>query len=358
MGLIRIILAIAVVIAHSSSIFGFRFVGGQLAVQSFFMVSGFYMTLILNEKYIGKNNSYKLFITNRFLRLYPIYWIVLLLTIIYGISFSLYNGSPTGGVAPYVDYFDTISIGSIAFLIFTNLFVFLQDVVMFLGLDTTTGNLFFTSNFWKTSPQLYNFLFLPQAWSIGIEIAFYIIAPFLVRKKLMIIIPLILLSLFLRVILIYNGLDFDPWSYRFFPTELAFFLMGIVNYHMYKSLEKREVKPVFLKFAWSGILFFTLFYNFLPIPGKGIIYIITFFFTLPFVFILTKNWKWDRYIGDLSYPIYISHLFVLKFVIAFKFQMFGGLGFGLTVFTIIFSIGLNELVSKRIEGIRARRVIP
>tara|TARA_R100000935_G_C2840897_1_gene170916 strand:+ start:3084 stop:4160 length:1077 start_codon:yes stop_codon:yes gene_type:complete len=358
MGLIRLLLAISVVIAHSSDIFGFSFVGGKLAVQTFFIVSGFYMTLILNEKYIGKNNSYKLFISNRFLRLYPIYWTVLIITIFYGIGFSLYNGSPTGSIAPYVEYFDTLSIGSITFLIFTNLFIFLQDMVMFMGLDLKTGNLFFTSNFWETSPPLYNFLFLPQAWSIGIEIAFYILAPFLVRKKLIIIIPLILLSVLLRVILINYGLDYDPWSYRFFPTELAFFLMGVLNYHMYRNLQKRILRPLILKIVWCSIIIFILFYNFLPLPYKDIIYIITFFISLPYIFILSKNWKWDRYIGELSYPIYISHLFVLKFIIAFKILMLGGLGLALTVCTIIFSVLLIELVSKRIEDIRSRRVIP
>ncbi|MCF8321913.1 MAG: acyltransferase family protein [Flavobacterium sp.] len=83
MGFLRFILAISVVLAHSSSIYGFGLVGGKTAVQAFYIISGFYMTLILNEKYIGNNNSYKLFITNRFLRLYPIYWIILLLTVLF-----------------------------------------------------------------------------------------------------------------------------------------------------------------------------------------------------------------------------------------------------------------------------------
>ena len=50
MGIIRFLLAISVVIAHTSSVYGFKLVGGQIAVQAFYMISGFYMTLILNEK--------------------------------------------------------------------------------------------------------------------------------------------------------------------------------------------------------------------------------------------------------------------------------------------------------------------
>lgn len=57
MGLIRILLAISVIIAHSESIFGLDMVGGVIAVQSFFMISGFYMALVLTEKYTSTSNG-------------------------------------------------------------------------------------------------------------------------------------------------------------------------------------------------------------------------------------------------------------------------------------------------------------
>ncbi|MDH6355821.1 peptidoglycan/LPS O-acetylase OafA/YrhL [Dysgonomonas sp. PH5-45] len=85
MGIIRLLLAISVVINHSTAIFGCRLVGGAVAVQAFYIISGFYMAMILTEKYVGKG-SYKLFISNRFLRLYPIYWAILLVVILYSVS--------------------------------------------------------------------------------------------------------------------------------------------------------------------------------------------------------------------------------------------------------------------------------
>lgn len=81
MGTIRLLLAISVVIAHTSSIFGFNLVGDLLAVELFYVISGFYMALILNEKYVSPKNVYKLFITNRLLKLYPAYWFILILMI-------------------------------------------------------------------------------------------------------------------------------------------------------------------------------------------------------------------------------------------------------------------------------------
>ena len=359
MGILRFILAITVVIAHSSSVFGFSFVGGQIAVQAFYIISGFYMTLILNEKYVGINRSYKLFISNRFLRLYPIYWTVLFLKIASSLAISIStNGINLGKFAIYTEYFHTMSFGSFIFLLFTNLFIFLQDMVMFLGLDVSSGQLFFTSNFNETSPQLNKFLFIPQAWTVAVELSFYLIAPFLVRKKLKLIISLILLSLLLRFVLFHYGLSNDPWSYRFFPTELVFFLLGIVSYQIYVLIRTLDIKKGYLNAIWFSILGFTLFYNFLPIPYKYPIYLFLFFICLPFIFILTKKWKYDIYIGELSYPIYISHIFVLGCMIAIKIPVVFGLGLSLIVMTVIFSILLNELVAKKIEKVRQKRIIP
>src|SRR5260370_9516411 len=69
-------------VEQSRAILGYFLVGGNISVNSFFIISGFYMAFILNEKYVGKNSSYRLFITNRFLRIYPIYWIILFFTIL------------------------------------------------------------------------------------------------------------------------------------------------------------------------------------------------------------------------------------------------------------------------------------
>ena len=118
-----------------------------------------------------------------------------------------------------------------------------------------------------------------------------------------------------------------------------------------------DVKNNFLKLIWLGILGFTVVYSFLPISAKSYLYLTVFFMSLPFVFILTKNWKIDSYIGELSYPIYISHIFVLTVISAFKIPVIGGVGLILTLSTIVFSIILNEFVAKKIEKIRQKRIM-
>src|SRR6267154_1532992 len=81
MGLLRLIFALFVLIYHCGQFDSIGFMQGPEAVQSFYIISGFYMGLILNEKYVTAN-SYKLFISNRFLRIFPTYWIVLVLIVL------------------------------------------------------------------------------------------------------------------------------------------------------------------------------------------------------------------------------------------------------------------------------------
>jgi peptidoglycan/LPS O-acetylase OafA/YrhL len=113
MGLLRFILAIGVVFSHTGMAWGFTTLGGSIAVQAFYIISGFYIALILNEKYIDQNNSYKLFITNRFLRIYPIYWLVLLLTVLSAFALAQWGKSQQIiSYSMFQKYSDNMSIGS------------------------------------------------------------------------------------------------------------------------------------------------------------------------------------------------------------------------------------------------------
>jgi peptidoglycan/LPS O-acetylase OafA/YrhL len=251
MGGLRFILAVAVVIAHSGPIFGYYFVGGVVAVQAFYIISGFYMSLVLNEKYIGKD-GYKLFITNRLLRLYPIYWVVTGLIVISSLIYAMKTkGNNFGLLQSYNIYLKELKISTIVFLIFSNIFIFFQDIVMFLRIDWSTGLLEFAKYFGDTKQPLYHFLLVRQAWTLGVELLFYAIAPFIVRRNKKIVFSLIFLSLSLRMILIYKfGLKTDPWSYRFFPTELVFFLLGNISYKIYKNFKKICCNKIVM--VWGG----------------------------------------------------------------------------------------------------------
>lgn len=82
MGLIRFLLALSVVIVHSSPLLGLEIIPGSQAVHSFYIISGFYMTMIFVEKYEGTERPLYYFFSNRVLRLYPLYLLVIILTVL------------------------------------------------------------------------------------------------------------------------------------------------------------------------------------------------------------------------------------------------------------------------------------
>jgi peptidoglycan/LPS O-acetylase OafA/YrhL len=354
MGLLRFLLAVSVVCAHCGSFLGrISFVGGEIAVQSFFIISGFYMSLVLDKKYDASSSfsNYKLFITNRLLRLYPIYWVILILTI---------AGFFVGDASKLSD-FRICNLPSLIYLLFVNIFIFFQDTIMFLGINVKSGGLFYTSNFHETSPLLYNFLFVPQGWSLGIELLFYLVAPFLVSKRSSVIVTLIILSLFCRVLIFnYFNLNHDPWTYRFFPTEVLFFLIGIISQRYSSQTDKIPIKPLMM------LIFMVAFTTvYIKLPGisfahfpfsiKSMLYFILISLSIPKLFSAFKDNKIDRYIGELSYPIYTSHMLVFYVTRHHFFEGFNSGSF-VVVYSVLISIMLVKYVSEPIEKYRQARV--
>ncbi|HET6226837.1 MAG TPA: acyltransferase [Bacteroidia bacterium] len=356
MGLIRLLLAFSVVIAHSTPIFGNRLIGGETSVRAFFIISGFYMALVLNEKYT-QANSYKLFITNRLLRLYPLYWVMLLLTICLGFAASHFSNHHPILLRPYFNYHGSISVGSWIYLILTNIALVGQDWIMFMGFNPTHGNFFFS----EVRTDTWQFLVVPQSWSVGVEIVFYLIAPFVVRKKSVYLLILIALSLLLRFILFKAGYSNDPWLYRFFPTELGFFLIGSLVYKFYFFLKSKAVSSIVNYGLLALLIAYTICYQSIPLAVfyKESLYYLLIAIATPVLFLFTKNNKWDNWIGELTYPVYMCHIFV--FVVLGYLNKFTGIGNNysglVTVMgSVVCSIVLVKLIVEPIEKIRQRRV--
>lgn len=296
MGLLRLLLAISVLIAHSTPILGISLVGGRPAVESFFMISGFYMALVLSTKYQSNQTS---FYKNRFLKLLPLYWFFTILVIIASFiihgHFSIFGNS-------YVAPFSRIV------LTFFNSSPLFNDVTNFLALNPITSNLSFTTSFRNTVPEIWNFLVLPQGWTIGLEIMFYMFAPWLVKQKSKTLIVIAGISLFARLLSYYYlNLNHDPWEYRFFPFEILYFIAGILAYRIYLKI---NFIPKFYYFL--PLALFTIFFQFVPFNTKRMIaYYLVFFVSLPMLFKFTKDNKVDRFIGELSYPLYLCHFLVI-----------------------------------------------
>lgn len=346
-GFLRLLLALSVVLEHTHSGTGIPLVSlvkSNIAVQSFFIISGFYMAMILTEKY----KKYSSFILNRFLRIFPLYLVILALTIV--ASFIL-----TSIALPDILY-KVYSLNPFLFILsmFPNLFIFGQDALFFIRAEP----LGFMNNFY-TQSALDRAIIVPPAWSLSLELMFYLIAPFLVKIKNKTLFCLILAGLFFRIGLYYllNENMRDAWLYRFFLAELIFFLVGIASFRLYKFISNINANKVVL--ASISIIFFLFlgFYDAIPlysIPKKFL------FFTLlavalPMIFALTKTSKFDRYIGDLSYPVYLSHVLIGSIILPLKISNeFWGIK--TAIISLAVSVILLYFVVRPIDAFRKKRL--
>ena len=297
MGLFRLLLAISIIIAHSSPIFGLNLIGGRVAVESFFLLSGFYMALVLTEKYQGNLHA---FYKNRFLKIFPQYWLFLFLCLLVGLITQV-------GIKAFLDF--QLNPISKIILFFFNLSPVFQDITNYLAYNPQNGSLFFTATFRSFKPEIWNFLIMPQTWVISLELLFYMIAPWLNRQKTKILLLICFSSLALRLILLLTfHLNFDPWEYRFFPSELLFFVSGIICYRLHRKINLNINLVYFLP-----LFVFVLFYQYIPHQTiKMVCFYILVFVTIPFLFKITKDSKIDRLLGEISYPLYLSHFLIIN----------------------------------------------
>jgi peptidoglycan/LPS O-acetylase OafA/YrhL len=107
--------------------------------------------------------------------------------------------------------FSDLNFSSKVFVIFTNIFIFGQDIAVFIGPDAE-GAISYQTNIFK-SFHLNNLVY--QGWTLALELMFYCLAPFLLKQRNLFLLKVLLFSLLLRVIFYYSGLNQDLWLRRF-----------------------------------------------------------------------------------------------------------------------------------------------
>jgi len=299
------------------------------------------MCMVLNGPY---KRAFADFYLNRALRLFPCYLVVA--------ACVLCTYLATG--APIIKAFRALPASAQWFLAVTNGLLFGQDWVVLL--HTTVRGLEFVRNF---NPQLSTFLLDAPAWSLGIELSFYILAPCLLRRAtLKPLVAVLLLSLSVKLALFAIGFRGDPWSYRFFPSELFLFLLGALAFRLSEPLmqlgkQMRSRRGIPTLFVFSLVIFF----HAVQVPQlfrEAVLYAALFFF-LPTIFAETSRIPLDRYVGDLSYPLYIVHWPLLKAMEhEFGSPMPRHVAILAIPLTLIAAIALKHLVDDPIEKTRAR----
>ena len=243
MGILRLLLALSVMLDHANGLGAFALLGGPLAVQCFFIISGFYMGLVLNERY-DRPTLNRAFYANRAIRIYGIYFVFLALHLA---TFAFLHRQT--GHSPLDPYFvSDLGPGEKAGLAALNLTVIGQDLPLWL---TQQNHLLV----WSAQPSasdgdaLFHFMMIPAAWSLSLELCFYLLAPFIARRPAWQVAVLMAASLLARLLGAALGWTADPWLARFFPFELALFLGGVLAYKAWSARPNWWQRPAMR--AWA-----------------------------------------------------------------------------------------------------------
>lgn len=344
MGVLRVILALCVVVSHGGSLPFLTPFDGNRAVALFFMISGFYMTLALTRVYGFSKPGIQNFFSARFFRIFPIYILGVVTAFIIGEQ----NWSRMMGVEDQA----TIIVALLA-----NFVIIGGEMLSFFTVEPD-GSLAFLSGTLGDGNANW-LLVLPQGWSIGVELMFYAVCPFILWSARLTF-ALFVASLALRIGLADAG---DLWQTRFFPSALCLFLAGALAYQFGEFIKPHErlhkMQGVVAGLALPIFVFVVLFSGSdkivarLPLGGKEVYLLI-----LPVLYALfewTKSSRFDRQIGQLSYPIFVFHWVVVLFLHHFPDIGQDVRGFAITGMTILVSIFVTLYIETPIDTFRHRR---
>lgn len=330
MGFLRLYLALCVVRFHAyqfplkqalgaaggqGGIFPFDpllLLNGRQAVQLFYVLSGFYISMILCEKYQAPGGV-RVFYLKRVLRLLPLYALVTLAVVAVALGTdevrSFQARMEPGGFLALAG----ADMASMLLVGLSNLLIVGADVLWFLRLTPEGAQ-------WapfQLSP-LHNgsaFSLNPPAFTLAIEMYFYALAPLLVRSVRRV--ALLLLAGFLYLL----GLRLaGEWnvisSYHFFPASWLYFAMGALAYHAMRGHVSRKA------LAMGALPYVALFFLcFTPTgePREDIGFVVMWVlvslavYWVPWLFVRTKRWRVDGFLGDMSYTVYVVHFPLLLY---------------------------------------------
>lgn len=319
MGILRVILALSVLLGHTTPIFGLTLFNPEMAVQLFFTISGFYMALVLHGKYTGARGML-LFYLNRFLRLYPVYLVVLLAgwVLFFAVWWRLGRVPQNNWMVPC----GTMSLMERLPFILSNWTMIGLDWQCLCYVRPGTGISWMDGllPLPRADGAVWGgqFRTIEQAWSVGAEICFYAIAPLLMRLKWPLLVLVAGASMFLRW-----RIDSQVALYGFFfwLSQVYFFIFGMLLFRWYRSASFKLWPPKLL-LAWCLMCMVTVVWLG-PEKTVGTRWLLypSFMVVLPSIFHWSKTLSWDRALGELSYPIYISHMLVVAvFGMAFRMK--------------------------------------
>lgn len=288
------------------------------AVHIFFVISGFYMCMVIKRKYGFDAKGLRTFYFNRFLRLYPTFIFTVCASLLwYGVCQWTTNG--TGKKAAIIEISHFLPNWGMLLLWLPNFTLVGVDLPTWFtavkGAGVELAGTALSSNCGNGTLWLGLTLWVPQAWTIGCELWFYILAPLVIaRAPWLRIVGVGAVSAALMVLcshyFLYGG--YFVWIFWFW-----LFALGMMAFLVYEKVEEKlgffQKYPVFaLGFALFCCAAFTMPFlvgwhvpYWLLIPSALVV--------VPLLFGATKTSKVDRFLGEFSYPVYCTHMLAAEF---------------------------------------------
>lgn len=332
-GTYRTFLALMVVALHLGGIPTI----GAYAVFGFYCLSGYLMTLIMQTNYgysVGGIGKYAL---NRFLRIYPIYWV----SILFSALLVLYLGNEYTS-----SYHQSIYLPG-------DLFELLKNLLLFFP--------------FRESPRL-----TPPAWALTVEIFFYVIIGLGASKTKRITLIWFVLSIVYHFFALVAQLGWDQRYYTIFAASLPFSTGAFIFHYKEELTQLTDRASSKIHNNLPVVLFLLILINWYlgyKIGHlEGLFFYSNFALCSAMVAILHKRKNLpfisrtlDKWLGDFSYPIYLIHYQVGIIIVV----LFASLGVeikrpDLTLFIVsmplifIFSWLIIVILERPIEIVRAK----
>ncbi len=275
-GFYRTFLAIMVVALH---IGGIPWLGGY-AVFGFYMLSGYLMTLIMQRTYGYTVQGVGMYLLNRFLRIYPLYWLSVLLTLL---------------------------------LIYLLGEVFVADYHKAMLYPVTFTDII--KNIFLLFPNLETVRLTPPAWALTVELCFYVLIALGISKHGKMTLIWLGVSVMYHIVAWFTGWD---RYFSVFAASLPFALGSALYFYRDKVLSSlfgnKDGLVAYLPLLIVLLMAINWYIGFLLTRSHELFFYTNIVLCALMLVVLSsyKSLPWlskksDVYWGDFSYPIYLIH---------------------------------------------------
>lgn len=276
MGTLRLVLALLVLLSHAD----FRIAQlnpGVMAVVGFYLISGYVMAGLIHRHYAQPARA-PWFYLDRVMRIAPQYLLYAGLTL----AWALGTHTATTFLTRVPTATDLLN----------NLLVVPLNFYMVNGSD--------------------GFTLIPPAWSLGAELQFYLLVPFMCLWPRLGF-ALCAGSLAVQGLALHGVLHTDWFGYRLLPGILWVFGVGMLLFHWH-----REQPRAAALLAWAAPVAALAVYLYLRARGLHAApyhqeVLLGWGLAIPLVHLLARRrpGRWDAWAGDVSYGVFLNHFLLI-----------------------------------------------